>query len=75
VANHPTRLDAIALVRFMPQVDCIVKREYFDNPLFRHVVRSAGYVPNDDGITLVNACVDRLLRGRSVLIFPEGTLP
>lgn len=73
VANHPTRLDAIALVRFMPQVDCIVKREYYDNPLFRHVVRSAGYVPNDDGVALVNACVERLLRGRSVLVFPEGT--
>jgi len=73
VANHPTRLDAIALIRFMPQADCIVKREYFDNPIFRRVVRSAGYVPNDDGLALVDACVERLLRGRSVLIFPEGT--
>jgi len=73
VANHPTRLDAIALIRFMPQADCIVKRTYFDNPLFRIVVRAAGYVPNDDGRALVEICSERLRNGRTVLIFPEGT--
>ncbi|MCC6641529.1 MAG: 1-acyl-sn-glycerol-3-phosphate acyltransferase [Deltaproteobacteria bacterium] len=73
VANHPSRLDAIALIRFMPQADCIVKRAYFDNPLFRIIVRSAGYIPNDDGRALVAACTRQLLRGRTVLVVPEGT--
>lgn len=73
VANHPTHLDALALIRFMPQVDCLVKQEYFDHPLLGALARAAGYLPNSGGRGVVDGCVSRLLRGRSVLIFPEGT--
>jgi 1-acyl-sn-glycerol-3-phosphate acyltransferase len=73
VANHPTRLDAIALISFMPQADCIMKRAYFENPFLARVVRAAGYIPHSGGQAVVDACAQRLLRGRSVLIFPEGT--
>lgn len=73
VANHPTLLDVLVLMRFMPQVDCVVKQKYFDSPLLGHLSRAAGHIPNTGGEAVVEACAERLRRGRSVLIFPEGT--
>lgn len=73
VANHPTLLDVVMIGSQMPQVDCIVKKEAWRNPFMRHVVQGTGYVPNDLGEPLIEDCVARLRRGRSLLIFPEGT--
>jgi 1-acyl-sn-glycerol-3-phosphate acyltransferase len=73
VANHPTLLDVVFLVSLMPQADCVVKREAWSNPFMRGVVRGAGYLPNDLGDSLVDAGVERLQAGRSLLVFPEGT--
>jgi len=73
VANHPTLLDAWALMSLMPQADCVVKERYYENVFLGGAARNAGYIPNYDGPGLVDECVARLLRGRSVIIFPEGT--
>jgi 1-acyl-sn-glycerol-3-phosphate acyltransferase len=73
VANHPTLIDALILMSFMPQADCVVKAGHEDNFWLRGAVERAGYIPNRNGPQLVEECADRLRRGRSVLIFPEGT--
>jgi 1-acyl-sn-glycerol-3-phosphate acyltransferase len=73
VANHPTLLDVVLLVAQFPQADCVVKREAWSNPYLRGVVKAAGYIPNDEGQALVDACVRRIAQGRSILLFPEGT--
>ncbi len=73
VANHPTLLDVVLIGAEMPQVDCVVKKEAWSNPFMRHVVTATGYVPNDLGETVIGACAERLRRGRSLLLFPEGT--
>jgi 1-acyl-sn-glycerol-3-phosphate acyltransferase len=73
VANHPTLLDVVFLVSLMPQVDCVVKRSAWVNPFMMGVVRGTGYLRNDPGDGLVTTCAERLLSGRSLLIFPEGT--
>jgi 1-acyl-sn-glycerol-3-phosphate acyltransferase len=73
VANHPTLIDALILMSFMPQADCVVKASHFDNFWLGPAVKAAGYIPNRDGPQLVEECAERLRRGRSVLIFPEGT--
>ncbi len=73
VANHPTFLDVLVLMSVMPQADCVVKERYYENPLFGGVARAAGYIPSRDGPRVVAACVERLIGGRSVIIFPEGT--
>ena len=36
-------------------------------------IKGAGYIPGRNGPQLVESCVERLRRGRSQLIFPEGT--
>jgi 1-acyl-sn-glycerol-3-phosphate acyltransferase len=73
VANHPTLLDAVVLMSIMPQADLVVKKSYCAHPFLRGLVRAAGYIPSGNGPDLVSACVERLVRGRSVIIFPEGT--
>jgi 1-acyl-sn-glycerol-3-phosphate acyltransferase len=73
VANHPTLIDVVLLVAHMPQADCVVKREAWSNPFLRVVVDGVGYVPNDAGNALIEACVERLRAGRTLLLFPEGT--
>ena len=53
IANHPTLLDVVVLISRMPQADCIVKKGLWENVFLRGVVAAAGYIPNDDGPSLV----------------------
>ena len=73
IANHPTLLDAWALMSFMPQADCIVKSRYYSNFFLGGGSRGAGYVPHTNGPQVVDKCVERLRAGRTLIIFPEGT--
>ncbi len=73
VANHPTLIDVVLLLGRLPQCDCVVKRAAWRNPALAGIVRAAGYVPNDDGAAMIEACVERLEAGRSLLLFPEGS--
>ncbi|MFO0689807.1 MAG: lysophospholipid acyltransferase family protein [Myxococcota bacterium] len=73
VANHPTLIDVVLLLARLPQCDCVVKRAAWRNPALAGIVRAAGYVPNDDGAAMIDACVERLRAGRTLLLFPEGS--
>ena len=73
IANHPTLLDVVFLISGMPQADCVVKQEAWSNRFMRAIVTATGYLPNDEGAGLVDACVERLAAGRSLVLFPEGT--
>jgi 1-acyl-sn-glycerol-3-phosphate acyltransferase len=73
VANHPTLIDVVALLAQIPECDCVVKREVFENVFQRGVVGGTGYIPSDRGQAVIDACAARLRRGRSLLLFPEGT--
>lgn len=74
IANHPTLIDVVLLIGYIPQVDCIVKDALFRNPFTGMPLRWAGYIANGgDASQLLDACRDSLQRGNSLLIFPEGT--
>jgi 1-acyl-sn-glycerol-3-phosphate acyltransferase len=73
VANHPTLLDVLALLAHMPQADLIVSVERAGNPFLRRLIASCGYLRNDAGPAIVDACAARLRAGRSLIVFPEGT--
>ena len=73
VANHPTILDVVLLGALLPQCDCVVKGAAWNNFFLRGIVTAAGYIINADGPTLVRECSDRLMAGRFVMLFPEGT--
>jgi 1-acyl-sn-glycerol-3-phosphate acyltransferase len=73
VANHPTLLDVVFLLSLVPDATCIVRAGLASNLFTRAAVRSAGYVCNDSGVELVDACVRALRGGSSLIVFPEGT--
>ena len=73
IATHPSYLDVVALLMLMPYADCVVKSAMLKNPFYRRFAKAAGYVSNDDSARLVETCVDSLHRGRTLVLFPEGT--
>ncbi|HUO81324.1 MAG TPA: lysophospholipid acyltransferase family protein [Gammaproteobacteria bacterium] len=73
VANHPTLIDAVFLLAQFPQADCVVKAGMVRNPFTRQLVRAADYIPNADPVALLETSVERLVAGRSLILFPEGT--
>ncbi len=73
VANHPMYLDVVALVGLLPQADCVIKRAMWRNRLYRRFVEATGYISNGGDVDMVNDGVDALRRGRSLILFPEGT--
>jgi len=73
VANHPSLIDVVLLIAHIPEVDCIVKRQIFRNPLMRWPVVWAGYISNSSPAQLIEDCAATLRNGHSLLVFPEGT--
>ncbi|MDH3443450.1 MAG: 1-acyl-sn-glycerol-3-phosphate acyltransferase [Deltaproteobacteria bacterium] len=74
LANHPTLIDIVFLMAFVPQADCIVKAGLWRNPFTRATVRAAGYIRNDnDSVRVIEDCIASLRDGGNLIIFPEGT--
>jgi 1-acyl-sn-glycerol-3-phosphate acyltransferase len=74
VANHPSLLDVVMLMAFIPRAHCIVKHQLWTSRLLGGLVRRAGYIRNDlDGEQMVAACRENLARGTALIVFPEGT--
>ncbi len=73
IANHPSLIDVVAIVSALPRCQCIVKGELFRHPCMGGVVRGSGMIPNDSGPDLLERVEAELARGRSLMIFPEGT--
>ena len=74
IANHPSLLDVVMLMAFIPHSQCIVKHRLWNNRLLGGLVRRAGYIPNDlPADLMLAACRDSLDRGAALIIFPEGT--
>jgi len=73
LANHPSLIDTVLLMAFVRHADCIVKGAMWRNPFTSAPVRAAGYISNEDGPELVDACIASLRCGGNLIIFPEGT--
>lgn len=73
VANHPSLIDYVLIASRLGQCDCLVKQAIWHNPFMKGVVKSAGYISNENPETLLDDCSKRLQQGNVLLIFPEGT--
>ncbi|MDO8861116.1 lysophospholipid acyltransferase family protein [Haliea sp. E1-2-M8] len=73
LANHPTLIDVVFLVAFVPDANCIVKGRLLANPAMRGLISQAGYITNDQGGKLIDSADASLKSGGALLVFPEGT--
>ncbi|NNL84643.1 MAG: 1-acyl-sn-glycerol-3-phosphate acyltransferase [Myxococcales bacterium] len=73
VANHPTLIDAVLVLARMSQGDVVVSENHARNWVLRDAAAVAQYTPAGAGARLVDICCERLRKGRSLLLFPEGT--
>jgi 1-acyl-sn-glycerol-3-phosphate acyltransferase len=73
VANHPSLIDVVFLIAFVPGAGCVVKSALWRNPAMALMVRSAGYVPNHPTDSMIEGAAAALADGQTVIMFPEGT--
>ncbi len=73
IANHPSLLDVVFLLGYIPNANCVVKKNLLTNPFLAMQVYFADYILNDEGETLLENCSSCLKKGESIIIFPEGT--
>lgn len=74
IANHPTLIDVIFLVACIPNAVCVVKEELMRSLGVGLLLRRAGYIGNAaDPQTSLNACVEALHAGATLVMFPEGS--
>ncbi len=71
--NHPSILDAIILMAFVPSLDCVVNAKLLHNPITSGVVKLCNFIRNDSPLNITKACKDRISKGSNILLFPEGT--
>jgi 1-acyl-sn-glycerol-3-phosphate acyltransferase len=73
VANHPTLIDVVFLLAFMPEASCVVKQGMWRNPLTHWAVTLAEFIPNDHAAGMIEGASRALKEQQSLIIFPEGT--
>jgi 1-acyl-sn-glycerol-3-phosphate acyltransferase len=73
IANHPSLIDVVFLLAFVPGACCVVKSEAWRNPFMAGVLLGVGYIPNKPTGYLLAGAQLELAAGESLIIFPEGT--
>ena len=71
--SHPTLIDVVILMSLIPNASCIVKAALAQKAAMKGPLKTAGYLTNDNGPALVDACAETLALGDTLIIFPEGT--
>ncbi len=73
VANHPSLIDAPAILARLRNAFCIFKPALLRNPLIAPAAILAGYSSGDSGVDLIRDAAEKVADGQALLIFPEGT--
>lgn len=78
VANHPTLIDVLFLLHWLPGSTSVVKSAWRNNIFFGPILRSVHYVsnaePGDEAFTgALTRMVNHVEAGHPLIIFPEGT--
>ena len=73
LANHPTLIDTVFLMALTKNAVGLLKADLQNNFFTRGVVRATGYIFNDQGMDLIDACSSAFGSGSNLIMFPEGT--
>ena len=72
-ANHPSMLDALLIVAWLPRSVCIMKAALMGNVFLGAGARLARYIRNDSARGMIRGAVQSLREGAQLVVFPEGT--
>lgn len=74
IANHTSFLDTLAVGMITPKIIYLVNDWVYNSPIFGRIVKLAGYYPASQGIEgSVEHLRDKIEKGYSLMVFPEGT--
>lgn len=74
ISNHTSFLDILAVGMITPKIIYLVNDWVYNSPFFGGIVKLAGYYPASHGIEVsVEHLRDKIEKGYSLMIFPEGT--
>ena len=73
IANHPTLIDVVFLLAFIPGAGCVVKQGLWRNPLTRWAVTLSEFIPNDNAAGMIEGAARSLKERQTLIFFPEGT--
>jgi 1-acyl-sn-glycerol-3-phosphate acyltransferase len=73
LANHPSLIDVVFLLAFVPGAGCVVKAGLWRNPLTRGAVTLAEFIRNDSTADMIVSAATALHDGQPLIFFPEGT--
>ena len=71
-ANHPSALDALAIIACLPRAFCVMKASLMRNPCLGAGARLARYASNDSPRDMLQIA-EEVRRGGHLVLFPEGT--
>ena len=72
-ANHPSTLDAMLIVAYLPRSVCIMKASLLRNIFLGAGARLARYISNQSARGMIRGAVVSLRGGAQLVVFPEGT--
>ena len=73
IANHPSLMDAVLFMAYLPNTVCVMKAALQNNILFGAATRLAHYVSNASPLHMIRQASDELQHGAHLVIFPEST--
>ena len=74
VCNHQSQLDLMYALALTPKMVVIANQWAWNSPFYKHIIRYADFLPMHEGVeSSLDLIQDRVSRGYSVLIFPEGS--
>jgi len=74
ICNHQSFLDILSTVMLTPKLILFTNHWVWNSPVFGFVVRMADYYPVMQGADgSIDLVADRVRKGYSVVVFPEGT--
>jgi hypothetical protein len=71
--NHPSIIDAVALIARVPGLDCVMNSRLLRDPVMGGAAKLCDFVCNDAPVRMLKTCRERLADGSNILIFPEAT--
>lgn len=79
ISNHPSLIDVVHLMALFPGMASMAAPHYSRSLIMGRLLKHAGYIivsrpgDQDSETAVLDTMVETLERGRSLLIFPEGT--